>query len=164
VTAVRAGGVESTAGFHPGETVVLAAGTGIPALYPGVPVDPSPARRMRIATPPGLVRTILSGPDFEARENRPGELLATTLGRGGAAFERLRAAFPGAEPFRLLDSRVGLRPMPPGGPRIGYANPARPVYIAVMHSAICLAPTAGRLIARELATGTPAPELRHCRP
>jgi glycine/D-amino acid oxidase-like deaminating enzyme len=53
--------------------------------------------------------------------------------------------------------------MPADGPQIGYAGPGTPVYIAVMHSAVTLAATAGCLIAQELATGTPAPELGNCR-
>jgi glycine/D-amino acid oxidase-like deaminating enzyme len=183
VTPVRADGVWSAAGRHPASTVVLAAGTGIPALSDSIvaavgtlptggagalPVRSSPARLMRVATAPGLVRTILSGPDFEAREVRPGDLLVTAPRTDEAAayhaLERLRSAFPDAEPFRLLDSRIGLRPIPAGGPRIGYLTPDAPVYVAVMHSAVTLAPTAGRLIAQELATGNPAPELDRCRP
>jgi glycine/D-amino acid oxidase-like deaminating enzyme len=167
VTSVRPDGVVSAAGFHPASTVVLAAGAEVRALSPVCTAPPSPARLMRVATAPGLVRTILAGPDFEAREVRPGRLLVTASSTDDAAayhaLERLRSAFPDAEPFRLLDSRIGLRPMPADGPQIGYAGPGAPVYIAVMHSAVTLAPTAGRLIAQELATGTPAPELANCR-
>ncbi|MFC9501375.1 hypothetical protein [Streptomyces sp. NPDC056982] len=54
--------------------------------------------------------------------------------------------------------------MPAHGPVIGYATNDRSVYVAVMHSAITLAPTVGRLIADELVTGRPAPELQRCRP
>jgi glycine/D-amino acid oxidase-like deaminating enzyme len=166
------------------EAVVPGPGTGVPtlseAVAPGagtvrtggkagaLPVRSSPARLMRVATAPGLVRTVLSGPDFEAREVRPGQLLVTAPRADEAAayhaLERLRSAFPDAEPFRLLDSRIGLRPMPAGGPRIGYLTPDPPVYVAVMHSAVTLAATAGRLIAQELATGDPAAELDRCRP
>ena len=54
--------------------------------------------------------------------------------------------------------------MPAHGPVIGYAAPDRSVYVAVMHSAVTLAPTVGRLVADELVTGGPAPELRGSRP
>lgn len=77
---------------------------------------------------------------------------------------RLKATFRGSEQCRLLGYRTGMRPMPAHGPVIGYATRDRSVYVAVMHSAISLAPTAGRLIADELVTGSPPPELRHYRP
>ena len=47
---------------------------------------------------------------------------------------------------------------------MGYVTPDRSVYAAVMHSAITLAPTVGRLIAEELVSGKPAAELHRCRP
>jgi len=54
--------------------------------------------------------------------------------------------------------------MPAGGPVVGYVTPDKSVYVAVMHSAITLAPTVGRLIADELISGEPVAELRRCRP
>jgi glycine/D-amino acid oxidase-like deaminating enzyme len=43
-------------------------------------------------------------------------------------------------------------------------TPDKSVYVAVMHSALTLAPTVGRLVADELVGGDPAAELRRCRP
>jgi glycine/D-amino acid oxidase-like deaminating enzyme len=43
-------------------------------------------------------------------------------------------------------------------------TPDTSVYVAVMHSAVTLAPTVGRLVATELVSGEPAAELRRCRP
>ncbi|WP_407562410.1 NAD(P)/FAD-dependent oxidoreductase [Streptomyces sp. 184] len=175
----RVVGARSTAGLHPAATVVLAAGTGVADLSAplpaDVPVPVSPAFRVRLAAPPGLVRTIVSAPEFEVREVRDGELLMTVpcpddtsppaLERAAQdALRHLRDAFRGAGTCRRLDHRLGRRPMPPRGPLIGYATPDRSAYVAVMHSAVTLAPTAGRLAAAELATGEPAPELRRCRP
>ncbi|MEO3843732.1 FAD-binding oxidoreductase [Streptomyces sp. B22F1] len=175
----RVTGARSATGFHPAATVVLAAGTGVAALSAAlpaeVPVPESPAFRVRVAAPPGLVRTIVSTPEFEVREVRDGELLMTlprvdgtsppALARAAEnALRHLRNTFRGAEACRLLDHRLGRRPMPPRGPLIGYAAPGRSAYVAVMHAAVTLAPTAGRLIAAELTTGEPPPELRRCRP
>ncbi|HEV2635092.1 MAG TPA: FAD-dependent oxidoreductase [Actinocrinis sp.] len=186
----RVVGVESSARFHPATTVVLAAGTGIPALCAPlgveVVVDASPAFRMSAAAPAGLVRTIFVGSDFEVREVRDEVLLVTaplSEERDGAAelaesaeraesaaleqlagetTDRVRSTF-GEKSIRLLEYQVGWRPVPPGGPVIGYLTPDKSVYVAVMNSAVTLAPTIGRLIADELVTGRIAPELARCR-
>ncbi len=76
------------------------------------------------------------------------------------AMDRLRSHFHGE--FRLVGYRIEERPMPDGGPVIGWLTPD--VYVAVMHSAVTLAPTVGRLVAEELISGEPAPELARCRP
>ncbi|MET9833332.1 FAD-binding oxidoreductase [Streptomyces sp. NPDC006385] len=166
----RVTGVTSSAGFHPASTVVLAAGTGVPELVAplGVelPIQASPACLVRLTAPPGLVRTIVAGPDFEVREVRAGQLLMT-LPRavsGETALRRLRAAFHGADGCRVLDSRVSARPIPVGGPLLGPLTPDGSVYVAVLHSAVTLAPTVGRLVAQEIVTGEAAEELRRCRP
>jgi len=111
------------------------------------------------------------GDHFDVREASPGLLLATApLGAdrspaglralAGRTTDRLRTTF--GNDLRLLDWAVGDRPMPPGGPVIGQVTPG--VHVAVMHSAICLAPVAGRLLAGEIRTGRPAPRLAACRP
>ena len=153
----------------PASTVVLAAGTEVERLAGSMgvrlPVPTSPALLMRVATPPGLVRTIVVNPDFEAREVRDGHLLMTApTAEVRHTMKRLRATFSATGPFRLRGWRVSERPMPSDGPLLGYVTPDRSVYVAVMHSAVSLAPTAGRLVAAELAGGDPVAELRRCRP
>ena len=171
VTAVRDGLVSSTAGEFAASAVVVAAGTGTPALCPQVAVPASPAFRMRLRAPRGLVRAIVATDHFDVREASPGLLLATApLGAdrspaglralAGRTTDRLRTTF--GNDLRLLDWAVGDRPMPPCGPVIGQVTPG--VHVAVMHSAICLAPVAGRLLAVEIRTGRPAPRLAACRP
>ncbi|WP_079085069.1 NAD(P)/FAD-dependent oxidoreductase [Streptomyces dysideae] len=164
-------GVTSSAGFHPASTVVLAAGTGITELIEplgvGLPLAASPACLVRLTAPPGLVRTIVSGPDVEVREVRDGQLLMTVPVAASpeeGALRRLRAAFRGADDCRVLGSLVGARPMPADGPLVGPLTPDGSVYVAVMHSAVTLAPTVGRLVAQELVTGKPVAELSRCRP
>ena len=169
-TGGRVAGVTSSAGFRPASTVVLAAGTGVPELIAplGVelPIDTSPARLVRLTAPVGLVRTIVAGPDVEVRELREGHLLmaAPHTSSDDTALRHLRAAFHGADACRVLDSRVGVRPMPADGPLLGPLTPDGSVYVAVLHSAVTLAPTAGRLIAQEIVTGEAVDELRRCRP
>ncbi|GHJ37260.1 FAD-binding oxidoreductase [Streptomyces sp. TS71-3] len=177
VTNGRVEGVLTSTGLHAATTVVLTAGTNVPGLCEPLPADlaiaASPATLARVTAPPGLVKTIVACPDFEVREVREGDLLLVVPQvEGSAARERaaqdtlhhLKTAFQGGDQCRLLGYRTGSRPMPAHGPVIGYATHDRSVYVAVMHSAICLAPTAGRLIADELVTGRPASELERCRP
>jgi glycine/D-amino acid oxidase-like deaminating enzyme len=150
-------------------TVVLATGAEVTA--PGgaaLPVGPSAALLIRVAAPAGLVRTIVVTPDFEARELRPGLLVLTAPvpdpGIVEHTVDRLRATFRHTGPVRLLGWAIGRRPMPADGPVVGFLPPDRSTYVAVAHSGVTLAPTLGRLIAGELTTGKPAPELRRCRP
>jgi glycine/D-amino acid oxidase-like deaminating enzyme len=175
----RVTGVDTTTGHHPAATVVLANGADVNALCEPagarLPVAASPALGLRVAAPPGLVRTILATPEFEAREDRDGHLLMTAPYRDGFsgaelraharhAVAGLRAAFRDLGPVRLLEHRVGRRPMPEGGPLVGRVASAGNVYVTVMHSAVTLAPTVGRLVAEELTTGEPAAGLVRCRP
>lgn len=162
----RVTGVGTAAGFHPASVVVLAAGTGVTELAAplgvDLPVTGSPARLLRLAAPPRLVRSVVAGPDFEVREVSEGRLLLThPTADDETAVARFRSAFDGE--CRVLGSRVGVRPVPEGGPLIGPLTPDGSAYLAVAHSAVTLAPTVGRLVAAELATGQAAPELNRCR-
>jgi glycine/D-amino acid oxidase-like deaminating enzyme len=152
-----------------GATVVLATGADVTALGgTTLPVAPSPALLIRMAAPAGLVATIVVTSDFEARELRPGHVILTAPVPDRAivdhTVDRFRATFRNTGSVRLLDWAIGRRPMPADGPVVGFLPPDRSTYVAVGHSGVTLAPTLGRLIAGELATGKPAPELRRCRP
>lgn len=175
----RVEGVMSSAGFYPASTVVLAAGTDVRMLCESLgvtlPVAASSAFLIHVAAPLGLVRTILASPEFEVRESRDGHLVMTASHddeASGAALtrlaqhtvERVQASFGGSGPLRLLGHCVGRRPMPTGGPVVGHVTPDKSVYVAVMHSALTLAPTVGRLVADELISGESIAELRRCRP
>jgi glycine/D-amino acid oxidase-like deaminating enzyme len=179
ITGDRVDGVITTAGEYRASTVVLAAGTAIPALCQPlgvtIPVPPSPALLIRATAPPRTVRTILSGPRLEVREVRPGDLLMTApegedmpepdLQRYvQETFDELRSLYRNSDSFALVGHRLSPRPMPPDGPIVGPITPDRSVYVTVSHSAICLAPTIGRLAATELATGAALPQLDRCRP
>jgi glycine/D-amino acid oxidase-like deaminating enzyme len=172
-------GVRTSDGFHRATTVVVAAGVESAALCRPLGVEPavtaSPACLLRVAAPPGLIRTIVACPQFEAREVRSGELLLTmpyTDGRSADSvaraarrtLDRLIAHVDDGSACRLLGFSVAQRPMPLHGPIVGHVTADRSVYVAVMHSAVTLAPTVARLIAAELTTGKPADELRNCRP
>lgn len=176
----RVVGVETAGGVLRAGTVVLAAGVDVVRLCAplgvAVPVAPSPALLVRYAAPAGLVRTVVSGPAVEVRQTPDGTLLAAVDYGGESTPEdvartarrtraRLATTFRGADGVRLRSARIGLRPMPvDGDPVIGHVPAVPGLYVAVMHAGVRLAPTAGRLIADELADGRSADILDGCRP
>ncbi len=162
----RVAGVDTAAGPLAG-AVVLAAGATTPALAAPlgvrVPVDPSPATLFRFRAPAGLVRTVVHNHDFDLRQAAPDRLhvAADSPERTLAA---IRSTFHGSDDVELLSARVGARPMPVDGePIIGAVPDVPGLYLAVMHAAVALAATVGRLIARELVDGTVEPALVGCR-
>ncbi|SCK17829.1 FAD-binding oxidoreductase [Streptomyces sp. WMMB 322] len=164
----RVAGVETAAGPLSGETVVLAAGVATAALGAplgvSVPVDPSPARLFRFRAPAGLVRTVVNNRDFDLRQAGTDRLLAAA-DSSERALAAVRSTFRGAADVELLSTRVGVRPMPADGePIVGPVAEVPGLYLAVLHSAVALAPAVGRLVARELVDGAVEPALAGCRP
>ncbi len=173
-------GVQTSAGFLPARKVVLASGADAPMLCAplgfALPVTASPALLMRFTAAPGVVRTLVANDQLEVRETADGHLLVPweydgqtsqqDLDRAGKrALGQLRASFSGTGDVELVSVRVGARPMPAdGSPVIGPVPTATGAYLAVMHSGVTLAPTVGRLVAREITDGTDADELRSLRP
>jgi glycine/D-amino acid oxidase-like deaminating enzyme len=147
--------------------VVLAAGVATAALCAPlgirVPVDPSPATLFRLRAPAGLVRTVVNTRDFDLRQVAADRLLAAA-DSPERTLAAVRSTFRGAANVELLSTRVGVRPMPTDGePIVGPVAEVPGLYLAVMHSAVTLAPAVGRLVARELVDGTVEPALAACR-
>lgn len=172
-------GLDTSSGFVASRTVVLATGVGTTLLCAplGVelPVTPAPALLLRFTAPIGLVRTLVTCPQFEAHQSGgsllvareySGEITQGELRRTGQdTARRLSAAFQGGQDARLIDVRVGQRPMPTDGlPIIGPLPDLPGVYVAVMHSGITLGPVTGRLVATELVEAVPAEQLSGVRP
>jgi glycine/D-amino acid oxidase-like deaminating enzyme len=173
VTAVRrdaAGrivGVETAGGPILGATVVLAAGVATAALAAvlgiRVPVDPSPATLFRFHAPAGLVRTVVNNEDFDLRQVAPDRIIAAA-DSPERTLAAIRSTFRGAADVELLSTRIGARPMPADGePIVGPVTGVPGLYLAVMHSAVTLAPIVGRLVASEVVDGTVEPALAGCR-
>jgi len=173
----RVTGVETSAGPLHALTVVLAAGTDVPALCAPigvrVPVAPSPAVLLRFAASGTVVRTLVATPDVEARQAADGTLLATvehglelTLPQlADRAAARLDAMFRGAQDLRLTGAAVGRRPVPADGePVVGPVPGVPGLHLAVLHSGVSLAAAVGRLAALQVVDGVEVPELRGCRP
>ena len=171
-------GVRTTETLVPASVVVLAAGVGSVALchHVGIslPVRADPAVLVRLSATPGAVRTIVAG-DFEVRQEPDGTLLMPMDYNGETSREDLAAsarrartlvidAFDGLGDVHIVSAEVGWRPMPADDEPIIGPEPDLPgLYLAVMHSGVTLAAAAGRLIAEEVTTGHPAPELAGCR-
>ena len=82
-----------------------------------------------------------------------------------ATLQRLKNMLSGAHDIVLSDVRIGARPMPVDGLPIIGSLPGHPGgYIAVMHSAVTLAPAAGRLVADEVIDALDLEELQGVRP
>jgi glycine/D-amino acid oxidase-like deaminating enzyme len=158
---------------------VLAAGVGSVALCLGIgvdlPVRADPAVLVRLRCEPGLVRTIVASDDLEIRQDANGTVLVPLPYSGEGTREALadtarsaaakvRSAFSVTENVAFLSATVGWRPMPVDGePVIGRVHGAPGLYLAVMHSAVTLAASAGRMGAEEVSTGRESPELAGCR-
>jgi glycine/D-amino acid oxidase-like deaminating enzyme len=163
----RVVGVETATGPVSAATVVLAAGVATAALGAPigirVPVDPSPATLFRFSAPAGLVRTVVNTSDFDLRQVAPDRLVAAA-DSPARSLAAVRSTFHGAASVELLSTRIGARPMPAdGAPIVGPVADVPGLYLAVMHSAVTLAPAVGRLVARELVDGTIESALTGCR-
>lgn len=175
----RVVGLRTATRRHLADTVVLAAGTAVPTLSAplglNVPVNESPALLVRATAPAGMVKTVVATPDFEVREITQGHLVITApLGADTAPLalaaaaarvvQQVAATFEGGHDVRLLGHQLGRRPMPRDhGPIIGGQESLPGVYLAVMHSALCLGPTAGRLATAEILGGETLQQLARCR-
>ncbi|WP_323746147.1 NAD(P)/FAD-dependent oxidoreductase [Catenulispora pinisilvae] len=163
----RVAGVETTAGFLSGATVVLAAGVATAALGASlgvrVPVEPSPCPLFRFRGPAGLVRTVVNTEDFDLRQVGADRLIAAA-DSPERILGAVRSTFRGTESVELLSTRIGARPMPADGePIVGPVAEVPGLYLAVMHSAVTLAAAVGRLVAREVVDGSVESVLSGCR-
>jgi glycine/D-amino acid oxidase-like deaminating enzyme len=79
--------------------------------------------------------------------------------------ERARGVFSAARDAKVVEYRVGVRPMPADGHTIagripGFAN----AWMIATHSGVTLGALLGRLIAEEIVRDTPSPMLAPFRP
>jgi glycine/D-amino acid oxidase-like deaminating enzyme len=82
-----------------------------------------------------------------------------------ALLQRVQAFLPTVAGARVVQARVGVRPMPADGFSIVGTVPDRPgFYLVVTHSGVTLAPLLGELAAREVTGGGDDPRLAPFRP
>lgn len=170
-------GVLTSRGKLDADCVVLACGTGIPALTERigtpVPVLSSPAILLRFAVPQRVVKTLISGDDIEVRHARNGDLLAAedypengnVKETAVAAQLAVRSRLTGAESAVLIQYSQGERPVPQSGyPVLGFTDESKSVYVASMHPAVTCAATIGKLVSEELRDGQSDIIPQHYRP
>ncbi|MEO0974949.1 MAG: FAD-dependent oxidoreductase, partial [Pseudomonadota bacterium] len=89
-------------------------------------------------------------------KGRPNDFPSPALGRmHGERMRKVASRFvPALADARIQEAYIGWRPLPLDGHPVIGPSPARPpVYLAIMHSGVTLAPVVGRLVAQELAAG-----------
>jgi len=177
-------GLATEEGVIEADQVILAAGTGTPALLAPfdipLPLAHRPALLLRSRPLPPLLRHVLVTPDIELRQEADGRILAPTSPGHQADAATALAASPEALADRTLSHLRALlpvrgdldweealraeRPVPADGlPVVGPA--ALPgLYLAVMHSGATLAALIGDLVAREVLEGRTDPMLAPYRP
>ncbi|EDP65478.1 oxidase [alpha proteobacterium BAL199] len=179
MTGGRVAGVATPHGAIDADVVVLAAGTGVRVLGETIgvtlPVDPSPAILLRVATDGRLTNGIIASPDIEIRQVTDHVLLAAEdyiddtpedgpAAVAGRAVEAIRQRLRGASGVTLESVGVGWRPMPTDGlPIIGFVDGIGGLYTTVMHAGVTMAAAVGRLSASEILDGTDAAEFASCR-
>lgn len=170
-------GVRTADGAVAADTVVLAAGTGSPALAqgfgPALPVAPSPAILLRFRAPQRLVHTIMTGPAMEVRHGGDSRLTAAEdypedgdVARiAREALAAIRGALRGTETLEIESAEAGWRPMPADGlPHLGFQPDINGLYIMAMHAGVTLAPTVSRLATAEIVDGIAVAMLDDLRP
>lgn len=171
----KVSGVEISGRRIAADEVVIAAGTGAPAIAATAGVN------LPIETPPGLIvhsrpyKKLLNGlvhaEKLHMRQTAEGRIIAGSDFAGGDPgdnpdatardlFAAAKAALRGADGLELDFHTVGYRPTPTDGfPIISRAEGMDGLYVAVMHSGITLAPAVGLFATREILDGERDPLL-----
>jgi D-hydroxyproline dehydrogenase subunit beta len=178
----RATGVATDLGPVTADRVILATGTGTPALLTPfgytLPMLQRPGLMITTNPLPPICPVILATPDQEVRQDAQGRLHApSTAGHQGndaetlgsfpvvvnATLQSLRALFAGHE-IHFARQAMALRPVPEDGLPVVGPGPVEGLWIAVMHSGATLAPVVAELLADEITGGPASPLLAGFRP
>ena len=101
----------------------------------------------------------LDGPVVEAASAAQRAEIAATM------LERARRVFPAARDVRVVEHRVGVRPMPSDRHTIaGRLRGLDNAWVIATHSGVTLGALLGRLMTEEIVHGTPSPMLAPFRP
>ncbi|MBM2710836.1 FAD-binding oxidoreductase [Mesorhizobium caraganae] len=171
----KVSGVEISGRRIAADEVVIAAGTGAPAIAATAGI------KLPIETPPGLIvhsrpyKKLLNGlvhaEKLHMRQTAEGRIIAGSDFAGGdpgdnpdatarELFAAAKAALRGADGLELDFHTVGYRPTPTDGfPIVSRAEGMNGLYVAVMHSGITLAPAVGLFATREILDGERDPLL-----
>lgn len=178
----RATGVLTDLGPIAADRVILATGTGTPALLQPLgtvlPMLQRPGLMIATNALPPICPVILATPDQEVRQDARGHLIApASAGHQSdsaealgsfpvvvdATLRRLRSLFPGQD-IHFARQAMALRPVPKDGLPVVGQGPLPGLWIAVMHSGATLAPVVAELLADEITGGLESPLLAEFRP
>jgi glycine/D-amino acid oxidase-like deaminating enzyme len=178
----RVTGVLTDLGPMPADRVILATGTGTPALLQPLgyrlPMLTRPGLMIRTNPLPPVCPLVLATPEQEVRQDREGRLTAPAsaghqsdhaeaLGAFpvvvNATLARLRTLFPGLD-IHFSRQAMALRPVPEDGLPVAGQGPVEGLWIAVMHSGATLAPVVAECLADEILGGPDSPLLADFRP
>ena len=146
-----------------------------------IPVDRVPGLLAVTSPPTEPLGRVVHAPGIHLRPDASGGLLlgATDLDRlvtdtsppetasavAVTLLERVGRVFPPAQRVRLVDSRIGVRPMPGDGQTIAGRIPHfTNAWVLATHSGVTLGPLLGHLIAGEIVGGSPNAALAPFRP
>ena len=178
----RVTGVTTDLGQMPAERVILATGTGTPALLEPfgytLPMLKRPGLMIATNAQPPICPMVLATPDQEVRQDAKGHLIApASAGHQGdhaetlgafpvvvnATLQRLRRLFPGQD-IHFAHQAMAMRPVPGDGLPVVGQGPVEGLWLAVMHSGATLAPIVAECLVAEI-TGSPlSPLLSDFRP
>ena len=178
----KATGVLTDAGPITADRVVLATGTGTPALLDplgqSLPMLKRPGLMIATNPLPPICPVILAAPEQEVRQDSEGRLHApASAGHQGdhaevlgsfpvavnATLQRLRALFPGHD-IHFGQQAMAMRPVPQDGLPVVGQGPIPGLWLAVMHSGATLGPVVAELLVDEMTGGEPSPMLEGFRP
>ena len=182
VAAGRVTGVATDIGPLTADRVILATGTGTPALLQPfgytLPMLKRPGLMLTTNALPPVCPVVLATPDQEVRQDAKGHLHApASAGHQGdhaeslgsfpvvinATLQRLRTLFPGQD-IHFFQQAMAMRPVPGDGLPVVGQGPVQGLWIAVMHSGATLAPVVAELLADEITGGPESPMLAGFRP
>lgn len=86
------------------------------------------------------------------------------IGQTGKLLSSVTEYLPDLRQFPVASERIGIRPVPPGGPIVGSLPWMPNFYFALSHGGIGWGPTWGWMAARELLHAQPQEDLRAMRP
>jgi glycine/D-amino acid oxidase-like deaminating enzyme len=167
------------------DSVLVCVGPATQAFLAGwgvaIPVGRVPGLLAVTSRPSDELSRVVHAPGIHLRPDASGGLLLgasdvdgfineatsseTAFAVAGQLLERAARVFPAAKDVRLVDARIGVRPMPADNVTIAGRLPALAnAWMLATHSGMTLGPLLGRLIADEIVEGASSPTLAPFRP
>jgi glycine/D-amino acid oxidase-like deaminating enzyme len=171
--------VDTDRGEFAGDTIIIAAGAGSPALAAAagarIPIEIVSGTLVHTRPHRRVLSRVLNGPEGSIKQDCDGRIVTgldyrpgadgtdTTAGYGERLLAAASEVVPGIRGARLDFMTLGYVPIPADfRPIVGFCAPN--LYVMVTMSGITMAPLLGRLAAAEIVERAPASLLTNCRP